>query len=78
MGLPLISKSTDIGHRVRVVPALAGGEAAQSIRRSGWSLSQDDRIARHDDVEAIARLDTKIAPRLARNDDLVLGADLDA
>jgi hypothetical protein len=68
----------DVGHRIRVVPALAGGQAAQSIRRTGWSLSQDDRIAGQEDVEAIARLDAEFAARLAWYDDLMLGADLDA
>jgi hypothetical protein len=78
MGLPFISKSADEGHRVRVIPALAGGKAAQSVRRARGSLAQDDRIAGHEDVKSVARLDVELAARLARHDDLVLGADLDA
>ena len=78
MFLPFIAHPAYVGHRVRVVPALAGREAAQSIRRAGWTLAQDDRIVAHQDIEPVARLDVEFAARRARHDDLVLGAYLDA
>ena len=78
MGLPFISKSADVGYRVRLIPALAGGEAAESIRGAGRSLAEDDRIVGHEHVEAVPGFDAEIAPGLARNDDLVLGTDLHA
>ena len=78
MFLPLIAHPADVGNWVRVVPALAGREASQSIRRTGWSLAQDDRVVRHQHIESVSGFYAEIAPCLARNDDLVLGADLDA
>jgi hypothetical protein len=76
--LRLLAQSADIGHRVGLIPALAGRQAAESIRGAGRSLAEDDRVVRHEHVEAIPGLDPEIAPRLARHDDLVLSADLDA
>jgi hypothetical protein len=78
MFLPLISKSSYVRDRVRVVPALAGGKAAQSIGWARWPLAQDDRIAGHEDVEAIARLDAQFAAGVAGHDDLMLSGNLDA
>lgn len=76
--LPLVSKSAHVGHRVRVVPALARREAAQPIRRSGRALSKHDRVIDERDVQPIARGDAEPSACLAWHDDLVLGADLDA
>jgi len=78
MGLPFISKSANVGHWIRLIPALAGGEAAKSIGGACGSLAQDDGIVGHEHVEAVPGFDAEIAPGLARNDDLVLGTDLHA
>jgi hypothetical protein len=74
--LRLVTQAADEGHRIRVVPASPGGESAQAIGRAPWSLAEDDRIIDHFDVQPVAGFDAEIAPRLARDDDLVLGADL--
>ena len=76
--LPLISKSAHVRHRVRVVPALSRRQAAEPVGGAGRSLAQDDRVIGHDDVQAVACLDTQFAPSLAWDHDLMLGTDLDA
>jgi hypothetical protein len=74
----LVPKPPDEGHRIRSVPTTPGGEAPQPIGRPTRSLSQHDAVLGDLDIEAVTGLDPEIVARLARNDDLMLGADLHA
>ena len=73
-----IAEPADEGDWIRVVPASTGCEAPKPVRWPGRSLAQDDDVARHQDIEPVASPDPELPARLAGDDDLVLGADLDA
>jgi hypothetical protein len=72
----LVSKVSDERHGVSPVPAASGDQPTKTVRRTPWSLAQDDRLFGDLDVESISGLDRELSPSLARHDDLVLGADL--
>jgi hypothetical protein len=76
--LGLVAKVSDERHGVRSVPSTTGRESAKPIGRSLRSFAEDDRIVGDLDIESISGLDRKLSPSFARDDDLVLGADLDA
>jgi hypothetical protein len=75
--LRFVTQPADEGHGIGVVPDLSRGEAAQAIGWAARALAQNDRVIDDFDVEAVSGFDPEIAPRPARHDDLVLGADLD-
>jgi hypothetical protein len=74
----LIALRPHIRDGVAAGPRLAGPEATEAVRRASRTRSKDDQTVVDQDVEPVARLDPERGSRLARHDDLVLGADLDA
>lgn len=76
--LCFVAQPADEGDGIRVVPASTGSQPSQPVRWPGRSLAQDDHAVGDADVEPVARLDPEFTARLAWDDDLVLGADLDA
>ena len=76
--LCFIAQPAHEGDGIRVVPASTGSQPSQPVRWPGGSLAQDDHAVGDADVQPISRLDPKIAARFTGDDDLVLGADLDA
>jgi hypothetical protein len=78
MLLPFISHAAHVADWIRFVPAASFGQAPQPIRRPSRPLAQDDHPVGDPHIESIAGFDPEIAAGLARDDDLVLGADLHA
>jgi hypothetical protein len=76
--LPFIAQAAHVGHWIWLVPTLARREASKAIRRTCRLLAENDRVIGDQDVEAVASFDAKRSPGLARDRDLVLGADLNA
>ena len=78
MILPLIAQPSNECDRIRLVPTLARGKPSQPVRGPCRTLAKDDGVAGDLDVEPVAGFDAQFPTSRARNDDLVLGADLDA
>jgi hypothetical protein len=78
MALRFTAEIADEGDRIRSVPAPALGDATEALGGARRATAQHDCPVRDRDVEAVAGPDSQRAPGLARHDDLVLGADLDA
>jgi hypothetical protein len=76
--LPFISKAADVRHRIRLIPAASRSQTTQPVRWPGRSLAQDDHAVGDADVQTISRFDPEIAACFTGDNDLVLGADLDA
>jgi hypothetical protein len=78
MVLRFTAEIADEGHRIGRIPAAALGDAAKALGRVQGAAPEDERRVVDRDVEPVTRPDPEPPPGLARHDDLVLGADLDA
>jgi hypothetical protein len=76
--LPLVTKGSDVGDGIGLVPSSALGEPAEPVRGPRRPLAEDEAVLRDPDIEAVARADPEPSPRLAGHHDLMLGTDLDA
>jgi len=75
--LPLIAKGSNVADGIGLVPSSALGKSVEPVRRPLRPLAEDHRVVGDRDIEPVARGDAEASPRLARDDDLVLGADFD-
>jgi hypothetical protein len=76
--LSLSAEVSDVCDGVGLVPALALRDPAKALESGPGATAEDDCVVHDLNCQAVARLHAEPPPRLARHDDLVLGADLDA
>src|SRR5215203_2579999 len=71
--LCLIAKPPNVRDRVRLIPAFSRSEISQPVGCPRGPLPENNGAVRHEDVESIAGVDSQLALRFARDDDLMLG-----
>jgi hypothetical protein len=76
--LGLTAEVPDIGDRVGLIPALAPRNSAKPLDDGIVSAPQHDGVVHDLHRQPVARQHAEATPRLAWNDNLVLGTHLDA